>query len=80
MRASSAIFKDGCRLFRHEGKDIHPMTGPKTSDKTKNDKPKPQKDPTEGAPFKVDPDSDDFATPRNDLSEDELKEQEDRRR
>ncbi|MBN9597675.1 MAG: hypothetical protein J0G36_20280 [Afipia sp.] len=36
-------------------------------------------DPTKNAPFKVDPDSDDFATPRNDLSEDELKEQEDRR-
>ncbi len=36
-------------------------------------------DPTKNAPFRVDPDSDDFATPRNDLSEDELKEQEDRR-
>lgn len=56
------------------------MTGPKTNDKTRNGKPKPQKDPTDGAPFKVDPDSDDFATPRNDLSEDELKEQEDRQR
>ncbi len=36
-------------------------------------------DPTKDAPFKVDPNSDDFATPRNDLSEEELKEQEDRR-
>lgn len=35
-------------------------------------------DPTKDAPFKVDPNSDDFAAPRNDLSEDELKEQEDR--
>ena len=34
-------------------------------------------DPTKTAPF--DPESDDFATPRIDLSEDELKEQEDRR-
>lgn len=43
-------------------------------------KPKPgPKDPTKNAPFKVDPNSDDFATPRNDLSEEELKEQEDRR-
>lgn len=51
--------------------------------KKKNDAaaPKAKKrpaDPTRGAPFKVDPNSDDFATPRNDLSEDELKEQEDR--
>lgn len=37
------------------------------------------KDPTRNAPFKVDPESEDFVTPRNDLSEDELKEQEDRR-
>ena len=37
------------------------------------------RDPTRNAPFKVDPDSEDFVTPRNDLSEDELKEQEDRR-
>lgn len=37
------------------------------------------KDPTRNAPFKVNPDSEDFVTPRNDLSEDELKEQEDRR-
>lgn len=36
-------------------------------------------DPTKGAPFKVDPNSDDFVTPRIDLSEEELKEQEDRR-
>lgn len=43
-------------------------------------KPKPRPlDPTKGAPFKVDPNSDDFATPRNDLSEEELKDQEDRR-
>ncbi|MBN9586386.1 MAG: hypothetical protein J0G34_13455 [Afipia sp.] len=56
------------------------MTGPKTKDRPKNGKPKSSKDPTDGAPFKVDPESDDFATPRNDLSEDELKEQEDRRR
>lgn len=43
-------------------------------------KPKPSPlDPTKDAPFKVDPSSDDFATPRNDLSEEELKEQEDRR-
>ena len=37
------------------------------------------RDPTKNAPFKVDPESEDFVTPRNDLSEDELKEQEDRR-
>ncbi|WP_425993806.1 hypothetical protein [Afipia sp. DC4300-2b1] len=40
---------------------------------------KKRPDPTKNAPFKVDPESDDFATPRIDLSEDELKEQEDRR-
>jgi hypothetical protein len=56
------------------------MTGPKKKDKTKSGgKPKPSKDPTKDAPFKVDPESSDFATPRIDLSEDELKEQEDRR-
>lgn len=37
------------------------------------------RDPTKNAPFKVNPDSEDFVTPRHDLSEDELKEQEDRR-
>jgi hypothetical protein len=56
------------------------MTGPKTKDKTKGSKRKaPPVNPTKDAPFKVDPDSNDFATPRVDLSEDELKEQEDRR-
>ncbi len=56
------------------------MTGPKKKDKTEGtNKRKAPKDPTKDAPFKVDPDSNDFATPRNDLSEDELKEQEDRR-
>lgn len=56
------------------------MTGPKKKDKAaEGGKPK-KLDPTKDAPFKVDPNSDDFATPRNDLSEDELKEQEDRRR
>lgn len=55
------------------------MTGPKKKDKTKGSKRKPPPDPTRDAPFKVDPDSSDFATPRNDLSEDELKEQEDGR-
>ncbi len=55
------------------------MTGPKKKDKTKSSKQKPLKDPTKDAPFKVDPESSDFAMPRNDLSEDELKEQEDRR-
>ncbi|MCF2523691.1 hypothetical protein [Bradyrhizobium sp. G127] len=57
------------------------MTGPKKKDKAKTKsggKPKPPKDPTKDAPFKVDPESSDFATPRIDLSEDELKEQEDR--
>ena len=54
------------------------MTGPKKKDKTKSSgKRKP--DPTKDAPFKVDPESSDFAAPRIDLSEDELKEQEDRR-
>jgi hypothetical protein len=62
------------------GKEIDPMTGPKTKDKgAGRNKRKPPKDPTKNAPFKVDPDSNDFATPRIDLSEDELKEQEDRR-
>ncbi|MGL5165234.1 MAG: hypothetical protein ACRC9K_05050 [Afipia sp.] len=61
------------------GKETNPMTGPKKKDKTKDSKRKAPADPTQGAPFKVDPDSDDFATPRIDLSEDELKEQEDRR-
>ncbi|CAN5283584.1 hypothetical protein BH10PSE11_BH10PSE11_04710 [soil metagenome] len=52
----------------------------KTGDAADASKPKPRpKDPTKDAPFKVDPNSDDFATPRNDLSEEELKEQEDRR-
>ena len=56
------------------------MTGPtKKKDKTKGSKQKVPVDPTKDAPFKVDPDSNDFATPRIDLSEDELKEQEDRR-
>ncbi|MCR6734253.1 MAG: hypothetical protein NVV83_09280 [Afipia sp.] len=56
------------------------MTGPKKKDKTKSSgKRKPPVDPTKDAPFKVDPESNDFATPRIDLSEDELKEQEDRR-
>lgn len=61
------------------GKETNPMTGPKKKDKTKGSKPKAPADPTKRAPFKVDPDSNDFATPRIDLSEDELKEQEDRR-
>lgn len=53
------------------------MTGPKKKDKTKGSKRKPPADPTKDAPFTVDPDSSDFVTPRIDLSEDELKEQED---
>jgi hypothetical protein len=58
------------------------MTGPKKAkDKTKGSSKgkSPPANPTKGAPFKVDPDSNDFVTPRIDLSEDELKEQEDRR-
>ena len=51
----------------------------KKGDATDKGKRKGRLDPTRNAPFKVDPDSDDFATPRIDLSEDELKEQEDRR-
>lgn len=40
----------------------------------------PLQDPTKDAPFKVDVNDDgDFSSPRRDLSEDELKEQEDRR-
>lgn len=57
------------------------MSGKKKDD-VAEPKTKPKKrlpDPTKDAPFKVDPSSDDFAAPRNDLSEDELKEQEDRR-
>jgi hypothetical protein len=53
------------------------MTGPKKKDKIKDSKRKRPADPTKDAPFKVDPDSNDFVTPRIDLSEDELKEQED---
>ena len=56
------------------------MTGPRKKDKSNSSrKPKLPADPTKDAPFKVDPESSDFATPRVDLSEDELKEQEDRR-
>ena len=51
------------------------MSGKKKKDPEKER----DEDPTRNAPFKVDPDSEDFVTPRNDLSEDELKEQEDRR-
>jgi hypothetical protein len=37
-------------------------------------------DPTKDAPFRIDPEVDgDIALPRNDVSEDELKEEEDRR-
>jgi len=54
------------------------MTGKKKG-KTTDPAKEQDKDPTRNAPFKVDPDSEDFVTPRNDLSEDELKEQEDRR-
>jgi hypothetical protein len=55
------------------------MSGKKKNDAVAPKAKKRPADPTKGAPFKVDPNSDDFATPRNDLSEDELKEQEDRR-
>lgn len=55
------------------------MKGPKKKDSAKDGKPK-LRDPTKDAPFKVDPESGDFALPRNDLTEDELKDQEDRRR
>lgn len=56
------------------------MSGKKQKDDAATPKKMSRKrpDPTRDAPFKVDPNSDDFATPRNDLSEDELKEQEDR--
>lgn len=50
----------------------------KKDDAADTGKTKGRPDPTRNAPFKVDPNSDDFATPRIDLSEDELKEQEDR--
>ena len=63
--------------YRPVSKERH-MTG-----KKKGKAPDPAtergRDPTKNAPFKVDPESEDFVTPRNDLSEDELKEQEDRR-
>ena len=55
------------------------MIGKKKGDAAGSKPKKRPSDPTNGAPFKVDPSSDDFAAPRNDLSEDELKEQEDRR-
>lgn len=61
------------------GKETSPMKGPKKKDSAKDGKPK-LRDPTKDAPFKVDPESGDFALPRNDLTEDELKDQEDRRR
>lgn len=51
----------------------------KKSDTADRGKRKERPDPTRNAPFKVDPDSSDFVTPRNDPSEDELKEREDRR-
>lgn len=54
------------------------MTGKKKRNAT-DPANKRRPDPTKDAPFQVDPDSEDFVTPRNDLSEDELKEQEDRR-
>lgn len=58
------------------------MSGKKKKDDAADPKTRTRKsrsDPTKDAPFKVDPNSDDFATPRNDPTEDELKEQEDRR-
>lgn len=61
------------------GKETNPMTGPKDKTKDGGKRKPPPVNPTKDAPFKVDPDSSDFATPRVDLSEDELKEQEDRR-
>lgn len=56
------------------------MTGPKNKDKAEDSGKPKLHDPTKEGPFKVDPESSDFALPRNDLSEEELKEQEDRRR
>ena len=54
------------------------MTGKKKGKPTGPVKKRPP-DPTKDAPFQIDPESEDFVTPRIDLSEDELKEQEDRR-
>lgn len=64
------------------GKETNPMTGPRKKDKAAGGgkRKKPVADPTKDAPFRIDPDSGDLALPRNDLSEEELKELEDRRR
>jgi hypothetical protein len=78
MRAISTIF----RKMRPAcpGRETQKMSRKKNKDDGADPKTKKSRsDPTKNAPFKVDPNSDDFATPRNDLSEEELKEQEDRR-
>ena len=83
MRFAWAIFKDMLSAAPAlQGRKPDPMIGKKPKgDAAKSPKRKRRLvDPTKDAPFKVDPESDgDFALPRNDLSEDDLKEQEDRR-
>jgi hypothetical protein len=58
------------------------MTDRKRRDAGKKVRREPERrDPTKDAPFRVDPEVDgDFVLPRDDVSEDELKEEEDRRR
>jgi hypothetical protein len=83
MRSVSAIFKEMMPILPvSRARKHNPMTGPKKKDKAVDggERKKTPSDPTKDAPFKVDPNSDDFAMPRNDLSEDEIKEQADRKR
>lgn len=80
MRPASAIFKGTMPVIPAMRARKPAMAGKqKKGDVADAGKVKKRPDPTKNAPFKVDPESDDFATPRIDLSEDELKEQEDRR-
>ena len=80
MRSASAIFKGTTPVIPAMRARKPAMAGKKKKgDAADAGKRKGHPDPTKTAPFKVDPESDDFATPRIDLSEDELKEQEDRR-
>ena len=80
MRSASAIFKGTTPVIPAMRARKPAMAGKKKKgDAADAGKRKGRPDPTKTAPFKVDPESDDFATPRIDLSEDELKEQEVRR-
>lgn len=84
MRLGSAIFNVGMPAMfgnwaaRRMGKEgSQPMGGKKS--KTGADVRKKKPLPTKDAPFQIDPNDDgDFASPKRELTEDEIKEQEDR--